>query len=290
MTDLPPAEQPALPARVGFPFENAASALRGDITQSPFYLPLNGDWRIHWAAGLAALPDDFYQETFADIDWEIAPVPADLALPTGEAAPVACLRTSLSLPEGWARMQVWVRFAGIGAPYVLWCNGKSVGESTATAGPVEFNLTDFIHTGTNQLTLVLKPDLAAAPPYGVFGDVTLWSGPYVSIREVQAQASLDAGGRSADVQLQVSLLNSPKAALASPFVEAELYDSQGQPVRWHTSARVQVDSGAEKSLRLGAKFELSQPAAQPNPYVLLMRLRSDQGKTLQVLRSELTIG
>lgn len=165
------------PARAAFtPFH----AQKGDCS-----ICLDGTWKFHWTP----VPDEriaeFYQTDFNDKDWVSFPVPANwevngygtpIYVSAGypfkidpprvmgepkvgyttykERNPVGQYRRSFQLPAGWeARGQTFLRFEGVMSAFYVWINGERVGYSQGSMEPSEFNITNYLHAGENQIAL-----------------------------------------------------------------------------------------------------------------------------------------
>ena len=165
------------PARAAFtPFH----AQKGDCS-----ICLDGTWKFRWTP----VPDEriveFYQTDFNDKDWVSFPVPANwevngygtpIYVSAGypfkidpprvmgepkvgyttykERNPVGQYRRSFQLPAGWeARGQTFLRFEGVMSAFYVWINGERVGYSQGSMEPSEFNITNYLHAGENQIAL-----------------------------------------------------------------------------------------------------------------------------------------
>lgn len=165
------------PARAAFtPFH----AQKGDCS-----ICLDGTWKFRWTP----VPDEriveFYQTDFNDKDWVGFPVPANwevngygtpIYVSAGypfkidpprvmgepkvdyttykERNPVGQYRRSFQLPAGWeARGQTFLRFEGVMSTFYVWINGERVGYSQGSMEPSEFNITNYLHAGENQIAL-----------------------------------------------------------------------------------------------------------------------------------------
>ena len=165
------------PARAAFtPFH----AQKGDCS-----ICLDGTWKFRWTP----VPDEriveFYQTDFNDKDWVGFPVPANwevngygtpIYVSAGypfkidpprvmgepkvgyttykERNPVGQYRRSFQLPADWeARGQTFLRFEGVMSAFYVWINGERVGYSQGSMEPSEFNITNYLHAGENQIAL-----------------------------------------------------------------------------------------------------------------------------------------
>ena len=165
------------PARAAFtPF----SVRKGDCSMS-----LDGIWKFRWTPVPGERIIDFYQTDFNDKDWKDFPVPANwevngygtpIYVSAGypfkidpprvmgepkadyttykERNPVGQYRRTFVLPVGWeADGQTFLRFEGVMSAFYVWINGERVGYSQGSMEPSEFNITDYLKTGENQIAL-----------------------------------------------------------------------------------------------------------------------------------------
>ena len=165
------------PARAAFtPF----SVQKGDCSMS-----LDGTWKFRWTPVPGERIIDFYQTDFNDKDWKDFPVPANwevngygtpIYVSAGypfkidpprvmgepkadyttykERNPVGQYRRTFVLPVGWeADRQTFLCFEGVMSAFYVWINGERVGYSQGSMEPSEFNITDYLKTGENQIAL-----------------------------------------------------------------------------------------------------------------------------------------
>lgn len=165
------------PARAAFtPFH----VQKGDCS-----ICLDGTWKFRWTPVPNERIVEFYQTDFNDKDWVGFPVPANwevngygtpIYVSAGypfkidpprvmgepkvdyttykERNPVGQYRRSFQLPAGWeARGQTLLRFEGVMSAFYVWINGERVGYSQGSMEPSEFNITNYLHAGENQIAL-----------------------------------------------------------------------------------------------------------------------------------------
>ncbi len=63
--------------------------------------------------------------------------------------PTGCYRRTFSLPEGWERERVFLKFDGVASFFRLWVNGEYVGFAKDSRSPSEFDVTSLVHRGEN---------------------------------------------------------------------------------------------------------------------------------------------
>ena len=67
--------------------------------------------------------------------------------------PVGSYRRNFELPENWDGRRVFIHFDGVDSAFYIWVNGSLVGFGKDSRTPAEFDLTDFVHPGTNQIAV-----------------------------------------------------------------------------------------------------------------------------------------
>jgi len=66
------------PPRATFvPFATVAEALNNDLTSSPFYFSLNGEWKFNWSPKPELRPASFFETNFDDSAWTNIAVPSN---------------------------------------------------------------------------------------------------------------------------------------------------------------------------------------------------------------------
>ncbi|MFZ7086607.1 glycoside hydrolase family 2 TIM barrel-domain containing protein [Curtobacterium sp. RRHDQ10] len=186
-------------------------------------LTLNGDWRFRWSP-VADAPDDM---ALADADatgddWGTLPVPAHWVL-HGHGAPIYTnvqfpfpidaphppdenptgdYRRTFELPESFAASasgagRVLLRFDGVESHFRVWVNGSLVGWSTGSRLATEFDVTELLRPGSNDVAVRVHQWSAASYVEdqdqwwlpGIFRDVTLLARPEAPIDDVFVRAS-----------------------------------------------------------------------------------------------------
>ncbi|MDD7158981.1 MAG: glycoside hydrolase family 2 TIM barrel-domain containing protein, partial [Bacteroidales bacterium] len=169
------------------------SALKADVNyHKPWLTPennteyqsLNGTWKFKFNSGTSGTPGshNYYSETLDDsgwddikvpLSWEMAgygkPVYTNVGYPFSSSAPNAntgytaygvvdhnatgFYRRTMNIPEEWGDKRIFLHFDGAYSAIVVWVNGKFVGYSQGSNTDAEFDLTGFVTTGDNQLSV-----------------------------------------------------------------------------------------------------------------------------------------
>ena len=177
---------------LSIPFTSADKARTLDLTQSPYYLDLNGTWKFHWSGMPTGVPSGFYAKDFNDATWDNITVPypwqvyairnnkswdkplyintsypftytSDYSVMADRNSswtysgnmknPVGCYRRTFTLPEGWKDRKTFIRFCGAGHAYYVWVNGQFAGYAEDSYLPSEWDITDKVQEGNNTVAV-----------------------------------------------------------------------------------------------------------------------------------------
>jgi beta-galactosidase len=257
-----------LPHATFVPFATVAQALNDDLTNSPFYLSLDGDWKFDWVPRPELCPTNFFETNFDDSAWTNLAVPSDwqmkgygtpIYLASGypfkidpprvtdeppanwtaytERDSVGSYRRSFKLPAGWDGRRVFVHFDGVDSAFYLWVNGVKVGFSKDSRTPAEFDLTGFLRNGDNQIAAQVfrwsdgsyLEDQDMWRLSGIFRGVYLYSTAAARIRDFAVRTELDSNYCDAALQIQPALEANGGLSLSNWTVRAQLFDTKGNP-------------------------------------------------------------
>ncbi|KAA1257927.1 Beta-galactosidase [Rubripirellula obstinata] len=278
-------------------YPDAESAIAMDPTQSPWLKSLNGDWKFNWVPSVNERPMDFYQVDFDDSAWGTIPVPSNWQLhghgipiytnmkypfeknaPVIDPAinPVGSYRTEFEIPESWQQRKTIIHFAGVNSCFYLWVNGEKVGYSEGSRTPAEFEITEYLKPGRNQLAVAVYrwcdgsylEDQDFWRLAGIFRDVSLWSIEESHIRDFKIDASLVNDYQDGRLTVTADIIGAERA-------KCELLDSSGNRV-----AQGWVENGSP--LVLDVPKVKAWSAERPNLYKALLTL-SNGGKTIEVV-------
>ena len=328
------------PARATFiPYADGQQALTGDRGKSPFFLLLNGDWKFNWVSQPDQRPEDFYKTDYNDKSWKTIPVPSNwemqgygtpIYVSAGypfkidpprvmgtpkedytaykERNPVGSYRHSFTLPTGWQNRRTFIHFAGVQSAFYVWVNGEKVGYSQGSMEPSEFDITDYVHSGVNQLAVEVYrwsdgsylEDQDMWRTSGIHREVFLYSTASNRITDFAVRTILDKDYKDASLQIKPELKSYDGNKLEGWNIEAQLYDAQGNPVlntaltqdalpvlNADNKAAVLNDRtpqrGRAKFAWLETKIEnpLKWTAESPNLYTLVLNLVDDKKQTIE---------
>ncbi len=168
-----------LPMRASyFPYESAEAAKANIKADSERFINLDGLWKFNWVADADQRPTDFFRTDYNDTAWGTMPVPGLWEL-NGYGDPqyvnvgypwreqfnsnppevpakdnhVGSYRRTVEIPASWSGKQVIAHFGSATSCIYLWVNGKFVGYSEDSKLDTEFDITKYLHPGTNTIAL-----------------------------------------------------------------------------------------------------------------------------------------
>ncbi|WP_329064247.1 glycoside hydrolase family 2 TIM barrel-domain containing protein [Amycolatopsis sp. NBC_01480] len=312
------------------PYADLGQALEGDRTRSPFRQSLDGDWKFRYADRPDARDPQFYREDLDDRSWPTIPVPADWQLhgydfpiyvnitypwwgangqnenaqppyaPT-KFNPVGQYRRSFQVPAGWSGRRTFLHFEGVKSACYVWVNGTLLGYREDSRTPAEFDITEHLRPGTNQLAVEVyrfpdgdwMEDQDMIRLSGIFRSVYLYSTPTAHLRDFRLDPRLRDGYTDADLAVTANVRNYGSPDNRTYTVETQLYDENRRPV-WPEPLRQPVGLSSVPALQdvsVQATKEVRGPklwsAEQPNLYTAVMVLRDPSGKPIETLSSRI---
>lgn len=224
------------------------------LEESPFFLSLNGIWKFQWVKDPQSVDHKFFEDNYDVSEWDEIEVPSswqvyglrhgknwDMPLYVNVAYPftydnktwsimadrpnyftynnemknpVGSYRREFILPEDWKGRDIFLRFNGAGHGYYVWVNGKFVGYAEDSYLPSEFDITDKLHAGINNIAVRVyrftTGSLLECQDYwrltGITRDVYLWSAPKTHIKDFFFRTTeLKAGNTSAESAITVNI-------------------------------------------------------------------------------------
>ncbi|WP_091166017.1 glycoside hydrolase family 2 TIM barrel-domain containing protein [Paenibacillus sp. 1_12] len=296
-----------LPARAAFiPFGDDESALCGERELSPYYVPLNGNWKFNYAPTPAHAPSSFHQEAFDASSWDDLPVPSCWQMhgygqphysnvvypfpivpplvPTDN--PTGSYRREFTVPAGWNGQRITLHFEGVDSAFFVWVNGREAGFSKGSRMPAQFDITDLVRDGTNVLAVRVMQwsdgsyleDQDMWWLSGIFRDVYLTAAPQTHLYDYTVRTLLDTDYRDATLGVRLRL-RSVNAAAQAVRVELQLLDACGGPVEGgnaeETITSVELTQDHTTVFTLPVVNPRKWSAEDPYLYKLLIRVIGD---------------
>ncbi len=211
------------------PCEDKAEALALDFYSSRITL-LNGSWDFSYYHSVEELPNDFFLPGQSLSDQTAMPVPSvwqnhgfdrhqytnvNYPFPfdppyVPRENPCGLYRREFTAADWEGRR--YLNFEGVDSCCYVWLNGKFVGYSQVSHSTSEFDVTNFVHKGTNTIVvLVLKwcdgsylEDQDKLRMSGIFRDVYLMNRPEEHIRDYFVKTDLDENYCSARITVDIA--------------------------------------------------------------------------------------
>ncbi|MFC7988036.1 glycoside hydrolase family 2 TIM barrel-domain containing protein [Streptomyces pilosus] len=308
------------------PYADLSQALAGDRTRSPYRLSLDGTWKFAYADRPDDRDPDFHRTDTDDSDWETLPVPSVWQLhghdfpiylnitypywgPNGRGEdpqppaaptrynPVGQYRRTFTVPRDWAGRRTLLHFEGVKSAHYVWINGELVGYDEDSYTPSEYDITDRLKPGTNQIAVEVYryadgdwlEDQDMIRLSGIFRPVHLYSVPAVHLRDFKLDTPLDDSYSAAELAVTASVRAVGEAGSGRYTVETQLYDARGHAV-WSRPLQQTADlaaapAGADVTVR--ASKAVAAPrlwsAEQPYLYTAVLRLRDPAGEVVETL-------
>ena len=176
----------------------------------------------------------------------------------------------------------------------LYVNGREVGYSQGSRTPAEFNITDFVTEGNNELAVQVfrwsdgtyLEDQDMWRMSGIYRDVYLYSKPNVQIRDFFVKTQLDADYKNANMNVEVKVRNEIRTDCPPQKVQLGLYDDKGNnliPSDIDTK-EVHIMTG-KLDCSIWFDIPVTAPALwsaeTPNLYTLVVTLWNEKGEATQ---------
>ncbi|AKZ59096.1 Beta-galactosidase [Streptomyces ambofaciens ATCC 23877] len=309
------------------PYADVRAALAADRTRSPYRMSLDGTWKFAYADRPEDRDADFHRTDTDDGDWESVPVPSVWQLhghdfpiylnitypywgPNGRGEdpqpptaptrynPVGQYRRTFTVPRDWDGRRTFLHFEGVKSAHYVWINGELVGYDEDSYTPSEYDITDHLKPGTNQIAVEVYryadgdwlEDQDMIRLSGIFRSVYLYSTPAVHLRDFKLDTPLDDTYTDAELAVTASVRAYGEGAGAGRYtVETQLYDARGHAV-WSRPLQQAADLGtvgAGQDVTVRAAKAVPRPrlwsAEHPNLYTAVLRLRDPAGKVVETL-------
>jgi len=208
-----------LPARASF-FHYNSEDFSKDWKTLNNYQVLNGTWKFNWVEKPADRPVDFYKENYDVEQWDDIDVPSDwqmrgygypiytnIVYPfplnppflNKKFNPVGSYKRSFSISKDWEDKDVIIHFGGVNSAFYIWVNGEKVGYSQGSKLPAEFDITNYVKQGKNNIAVEVYrwcdgsylEDQDFWRLSGIERDVYIYAVPKQNVQNVITNASLD---------------------------------------------------------------------------------------------------
>ena len=199
---------------------------------------------------------------------------------------VGSYRRSFEVPKGWDGKRIFINFDGVDSFFYLWINGKYVGFSKNSRNLAQFDITDYLVSGSNTLAVEVyrhsdggnleAQDMFRLP--GIFRTVALEAKPEVSVRDIRVTPSMTSLKVDASV-LDLSSSVPERSRRAGLSITYRLYEN----VLYSDENTLVAEFPAQKeSCVLDYPDAKPWSAEAPRRYTLVGELKDASGKTLDI--------
>ncbi|WP_337579391.1 glycoside hydrolase family 2 TIM barrel-domain containing protein [Prevotella pectinovora] len=267
------------------------------------YINLNGTWKFKYVAGTSSGPgsSEFQAKDYNDnswgtihvpLSWEMAnygkPVYTNVGYPFSNNPPNAnsgmsqygvtdhnatgFYRRNINIPATWKDKRVFVHFDGVYSAAVVWVNGKYVGYSQSSNTDAEFDITGFVETGDNQLSVRVYrwcdgSYLEGQDMWhlsGIHRDVYLVAMPKVFVADHYITSSLSSDATSGSMTVKMKVDNRDNVS-ATKTLQVSLLDRDGKQIGSGTQTYTGTSTD-EKTITLSGLSSL-HPWSAEDPYL-----------------------
>lgn len=279
------------------------------------YINLNGTWKFKYVAGTSYGPgsSEFQAKDYNDsgwddirvpLSWEMAnygkPVYTNVGYPFSNNPPNAnsgmsqygvtdhnatgFYRRTINIPATWKDKRVFIHFDGVYSAAVVWVNGKYVGYSQSSNTDAEFDITGFVTTGDNQLSVRVYrwcdgSYLEGQDMWhlsGIHRDVYLVATPKVFVSDHYITSSLNNEATSGSMSVKLTVDNRNTVS-TTKTLQVSLLDADDNQIATGT----QTYSGtakAEKTVTLNSLSNLHPWSAEdPYLYTVVVSQKDENG-------------
>ena len=279
------------------------------------YINLNGTWKFKYVAGTSYGPgsSEFQRKDYDDsgwgdirvpLSWEMAnygkPVYTNVGYPFSNNPPNAnegvttygvedhnatgFYRRTITIPETWKDKRVFVHFDGVYSAAVVWVNGKYVGYSQSSNTDAEFDITGFVTTGDNQLSVRVYrwcdgSYLEGQDMWhlsGIHRDVYLVATPKVFVSDHYITSSLNSEATSGSMSVKLTVDNRNNVSTTKTLL-VSLLDRDGKQIATGTQT-YRGTAKAEKTVTLNSLSNLHPWSAEdPYLYTVVVSQKDENG-------------
>ena len=295
------------------PYATAEQAMQTDIWKSPFIQSLNGTWEFKLSHTPYVRPFYFFKDDYDTEDWTTIQVPGNWEMqgfdvpiyvnvqyphehtpPTIQKHynPVGSYKRGFTIPENWKGQEIILHFGAVSSAMYVWVNEQMVGYSQDSKTPAEFNITKFLKKGTNSLAVEVYrwsdgsylEDQDFWRMSGMTRDVFLMARNPQHIRDYRVSSPLVNNYQDGEFKLDIEVVNSAQTT-PSVTLEAVLMDGETKVAEMSQAVKT---AAQPVTVNFTTIVTSAKPwsAENPNLYQLLITLKDESGKIIEVIRQD----
>lgn len=285
-------------------------SLELERSQLKNYQLLNGFWKFNWVKKPSERPIKFYKQSYDVSDWDDIDVPSDwqmrgygypiytnIEYPFPKNAPyiphdfnpVGSYKRKFEMDESLKGKQVYLHFGSVNSAFFVWINGEKIGYSEGSKTPVEFDVTPFVRTGENTISVEVYrwsdgsylEDQDFWRVSGIERDVFLFTTPKIHIADFNVHAALDKVNYiNGELSVNLKIKNNDSQNGSAHMAKVSLLDDR-EKVIWSQKKKFTVLEGKTTELSFENIFSSIKgwSAELPNLYELKIELENSKGDT-----------
>jgi len=302
-----------LPARAHFfAYESEKLAKQNDPKLSQNFNSLNGSWKFNLSPNSNDKPLNFFDEDFDDSNWSDINVPGNWEL-QGHSFPiyldeeypfpvdppfvpqsynaVGSYKKSFDVRQEWLGKDIFVHFGSVRSAFYLWINGKFIGYSQGSKTPAEFEITEQIKVGQNQIAVQVYrfsdgSYLEGQDTWRLSGlerSVFLFARNKTRISDFHIKSDLDSNYEKGLFSIEVDLINKNQD-VEELTVNAKLVEPMRRNrVLFDSTQTVNIDSIASLNIESVIRRVKKWSAEDPYLYQLQLSLLNIDGRVIESL-------
>jgi len=298
-----------------FAFTSEEEALKGNMERSPLFKSLNGTWKFHWVEKPEERPLDFQKPDYDNSSWDNIQVPGlwelqgygvpiytDVSYPfpnnepyiPHDYNPVGSYKRYFQLPDHWEEREIYIHFGAVRSAFYIWINGIKVGYSQGSKTPAEFNITEYIRAGENQVSVEVyrfsDGSYLEGQDYWKFSgferDVYLYARPKTRIMDFFAHCTLDRYFENGIISLDIDIRKEDKD-IEAVRLECKVVKEDTE-VLFSSLKEIDLKEG-NTMVSFGDTLYGIKPwsAETPNLYTLIINLRKDDKTEIESISQQI---
>ena len=209
--------------------------------------------------------------------------PRDLPKAPTVYNPTGLYRRTFEVPAEWDGRRTYIVFEGVDAAMYLWVNGIQAGYAEDSFTAHEFDLTDYIRPGEENVLAVKVlrwcdgswiEDQDMFDLSGIFRDVYLYAAPQVRVRDYSIVTDFDRTFTDSTLTVDASVRNYTDRT-ETIRLTMHLLDGEGNKVAAASIPETAVEAGSEKTVTITAVIPSPRKWSAEDPYLYTLILEEE---------------
>lgn len=295
-----------------YTYKNHEDAFSFDEGKSKGCMSLNGDWKFKYLEAPEFSPENFSSKDYECDNWDNINVPSNWQVlgygnmhytdvyypfpinppfvPTKN--PTGIYKRKFVLDENWTKEKTIVRFHGVDSAFEVWVNSEYIGYSKGSRMQAEFDITNFVNSGENDITVrvyqfsdaTYLEDQDMWWLSGIFRDVELVNHQHAYINDIKITTDLDEDYIDSNLNIDMDVQNEGNKD-RDLNIGIKLLSKEGKLVL-ESKRDVRLSSSTSEKISIIEKVEnpLKWTAESPNLYILEITLSdTESNKVIEII-------